>query len=263
MQFQFVENPNNVATEISECRIAIGAGGVSLLERSALGVPSIVYAIADNQKHICAEYERLGLGAAISKGQNEEHIQLASMVDAMLDPQMLLNRSHLNRIFVGTRGTDRVIARLLKEFELLTQVEATIEDAKFVYECQYEQFNTSLHINSSFTTVEDHMNWFASNLVRKDCIHIIFKCGLEKLGYVRLDRENTYHDVSIYVHSKYRSRGFAEIMLTKLLDGIGTQRLRAAVHSKNEGLLRVFLNCSFYIMSKKRNFVRLEYRRIS
>ena len=44
--------------EISECRIAIGAGGVSLLERSTLGVPSIVYAIADNQKHICAEYER-------------------------------------------------------------------------------------------------------------------------------------------------------------------------------------------------------------
>ena len=122
---------------------------MSLLERSALGVPSIVYAIADNQKHICAEYERQGLGCVISKGENDEHVKLASIINAMLDPQMLSISSHLNSDFVDAQGTDRVVAKLLKEFELLTQVEATIEDTKFIYECRHEKTDTSFYVNSN------------------------------------------------------------------------------------------------------------------
>ena len=259
LKFKLVENPNNVAREISECRIAIGAGGVSLLERSALGVPSIIYAIADNQKHICAEYERQGLGTVIRKGESDEHVKLASLIDTTLDPQMLSNKSHLNSDLVGARGTDRVVARLLKEFDLLTKVEATIEDTKFVYECRYEKTDTSLYVNSTVPSYEGHRNWFSKNLVKKDCVHIIFKCGVEKIGYIRLDREKNYYELSIYVHTKYRSRGFAEIMLSKILDRDRTRKLQASVHVQNVASLRVFLKCAFKIISEEQNFVRLEY----
>ena len=259
LKFKLVENPNNVAREISECSIAIGAGGVSLLERSALGVPSIIYAIADNQEHICAEYERQGLGVVIRKGEIDEHIKLASIIDTKLDPKILSKESHLNRNFVDAHGTDRVVAKLLKEFDLLTEAEATIEDTKFVYECRYEKTDTSLYVNSNIPTYECHMNWFSKNLVQKDCIHIIFQCGLAKIGYIRLDRKKNFYDVSIYVHTKYRSRGFAEIMLNKIVDRFGTQKLQASVHVKNEASLKVFLNCAFNIISKDQNFVRLEY----
>ena len=134
LKFKLVKNPNNVAREISECRIAIGAGGVSLLERSALGVPSIIYAIADNQMHICAEYERQGLGCVIRKGEINEHIKLASIIDTKLNRKILSKESYLNRNFVDAHGTDRVVAKLLKEFHLLIEAEATIEDTKFVCE---------------------------------------------------------------------------------------------------------------------------------
>ena len=103
------------------------------------------------------------------------------------------------------------------------------------------------------------MHWFSKNLAKKDCVHIIFKCGVEKIGYIRLDSEKSYYDLSIYVHTKYRSRGFAEIMLSQILDRVGSQKLQASVHVKNEASLRVFLNCAFNIISKKQNFVRLEY----
>lgn len=259
LKFKLVENPNNVAREISECSIAIGAGGVSLLERSALGVPSIIYAIADNQEHICAEYERQRLGTVIRKGEVYEHIKLASIIDTKLDPKILSKESRLNRNFVDAHGTDRVVAQLLKEFDLLTEAEATIADTKFVYECRYEKTDTSHYVNSNIPTYECHMNWFSKNLVRKDCMHIIFQCGLAKIGYIRLDREKNFYDVSIYVHTKYRSRGFAEIMLNKLVDRVGTQKLQASVHVKNEASLKVFLNCAFNIISKDQNFVRLEY----
>ena len=259
LKFKLVVNPNNLAREISECRIAIGAGGISLLERSALGVPSIIYAIADNQKHICAEYERQGLGSAIRKGESDEHVKLVSAIDATLDPQILSNRSQLNSDFVGAHGTDRVVAWLLKEFELLTEVEATVEDTKFVYECRYEKTDTSLYVNSTVPSYECHMSWFSKNLLKKDCFHVIFKCGLQKIGYIRLDHKKNYYDVSIYVHTDYRSRGFAAIMLNKIVDRVGTQKLRASVHVKNDASLKVFLKCAFSIISKEQNFVRLEY----
>ena len=259
LKFKLVENPNNVAKEISECRMAIGAGGVSLLERSALGVPSIIYAIADNQKHICAEYERQRLGCVIRKGESDEHVKLISIINATLDPKILSKESHLNRNFVDAHGTDRVVAMLLKEFELLTEVEATVEDSRFVYECRYEKTDTSLYINPTVPSYDLHMNWFSKKMVKKDCVHIIFKCGLEKIGYIRLDYEKNYYDVSIYVHTKYRSRGFAAIMLSKIVDRVGTQKLRASVHVKNEASLKVFLSCAFNIISKDQNFVRLEY----
>jgi RimJ/RimL family protein N-acetyltransferase len=171
----------------------------------------------------------------------------------------LSKESHLNKNFVDAHGTDRVVAQLLKEFDLLTEAEATIEDTNFVYECRYEKTDTSLYVNSNIPTYECHMNWFSKNLVRKDCMHIIFQCGLAKIGYIRLDREKNFYDVSIYVHTKYRSRGFAEIMLNKIVDRVGTQKLQASVHVKNAASLKVFLNCAFNIISKDQNFVRLEY----
>ena len=259
LKFTLVENPNNVAREISECRIAIGAGGVSLLERSALGIPSIIYAIADNQEHICAEYERQAFGAVIRKGEIDEHIKLASIIDIKLDPKLLSKESHLNKNFVDAHGTDRVVAKLIKDFDLITEAEATVEDTRFVYECRYEKTDTSLYLNSNIPTYECHVNWFSKNLVKKDCIHIIFRCGLAKIGYIRLDREKNFYDVSIYVHTKYRSRGFAEIMLSKIAERVGTQKLQASVHVTNVASLKVFLNCAFNIISKDQNFVRLEY----
>ena len=114
---------------------------------------------------------------------------------------MLSNRSHLNSDFVSARGADRVVAMLLKEFELLTEVEATVEDSRFVYECRYEKTDTSLYINPTVPSYELHMNWFSKKMVKKDCVHIMFKCGLEKIGYIRLDYEKNYYDISIYVHT--------------------------------------------------------------
>ena len=71
--------------------------------------------------------------------------------------------------------------------------------------------------------------------------------------------QKKFYDVSIYVHTKYRSRGFAAIMLSKIVDRVGTKKLQASVHVKNEASLRVFLNCDFNIIAKEQNFVRLEY----
>ena len=131
-QITLVESPKNIAKEIAECAIAIGAGGVSLLERSVLGVPSIIYAVAENQMHICEEYDKRNLGRVITKGEEGECKKLNSVIQQFLNTETLYFRSQLNRELVDFRGVDRVVAQLLKDFNFVTSHEATIEDITFI-----------------------------------------------------------------------------------------------------------------------------------
>ena len=48
-QFKLIHNSNNLAKLISKSDLCIGSGGISLLERCFLGLPSIVVISADNQ----------------------------------------------------------------------------------------------------------------------------------------------------------------------------------------------------------------------
>lgn len=56
---------NNVEEELRHADLAIGAGGVSLLERCAAGVPSISIILAENQRQPTLALEKLGATAAL------------------------------------------------------------------------------------------------------------------------------------------------------------------------------------------------------
>jgi UDP-2,4-diacetamido-2,4,6-trideoxy-beta-L-altropyranose hydrolase len=64
---QVIENSNNMSDLMLKADIAIGAGGSTSLERCCLGLPSLVYVLAENQIRITEFLDDLG---AISKVKN-------------------------------------------------------------------------------------------------------------------------------------------------------------------------------------------------
>ena len=52
---------SNMAELMHKADLAIGAGGTTTWERCFLGLPSIVVAIADNQKKLCIDCDKLGI----------------------------------------------------------------------------------------------------------------------------------------------------------------------------------------------------------
>ena len=99
-RIELIENPKSLAEEIVECEIAIGAGGVSLLERSSLSVPSILSCSCQKSIHICDEYARLNLGCVIKRDEKDEGAKLISAIQKLLQKDELLKRAEANRILL-------------------------------------------------------------------------------------------------------------------------------------------------------------------
>lgn len=101
---------------VSQADLAIGAGGVSLWERIALGLPSIVTSIADNQRQIledvsntqCIHY----LGSA---SQVSIETYLEAIRQYMNNPESLEAMSERCMDWIDGQGCERVLIEMKKE----------------------------------------------------------------------------------------------------------------------------------------------------
>jgi len=93
--------------------LAIGGGGVSLLERMAVGVPSITVIVADNQR-LSAEGAH-SEGATLFAGSSNRLSPsgLAAMIQALAhDPAVRRQQSSKARRLIDGRGAERVAAAI-------------------------------------------------------------------------------------------------------------------------------------------------------
>lgn len=255
-----VESPKKLACEISECRFAIGAGGVSLLERSALAVPSILYAMAENQFHICEEYSKRKLGFMMLKDTKAECRLLLEAIRIFLEEHELSIKSAANKNLVDARGVNRVIIELLTKINLFTNYEASLGDAKFIYDCRYKSSSETMYLNQTIPVYEQHLEWFTKSLNSEKKTHVIYEvCGVQ-CGYIRIDEDinEEFNELSIYVHENFRGRGFSKKMLSDICKKYGRQKLYATVNINNVPSVNAFLKSGFNISSQNQNFIRLK-----
>ncbi len=106
----FVEN---IANLMARCSFAVGAGGSSTWERCALGLPSLVVIVAENQRRMVEDLARAGfvvnLGSFVDLGVEE----LARAIAALLDDEP--GRARLRRAgleLVDCEGASRVAAEI-------------------------------------------------------------------------------------------------------------------------------------------------------
>lgn len=105
-----VENMPGLARS---CDLAIGGGGVSALERCALGLPSLVIAVADNQVAACEALT--GAGAieylGLSKGVSAADLQQA-LLNLAGKPARRDSIARCGRLLVDGKGTSRVATEI-------------------------------------------------------------------------------------------------------------------------------------------------------
>lgn len=107
---------------ISNSDLVIGAGGVSLLERMALGKPSITFIVADNQEAQVKWAE--SFGATISIYLNEcMFVNIITMINSlMVDSKLRHEMSNIAKSMIDGKGAMRVaeilISKTNKEEEL-------------------------------------------------------------------------------------------------------------------------------------------------
>lgn len=105
----------SLAPLMKQADLAIGAAGTTSWERCCLGLPALIVTIAENQKSVATELDRLGLAQYIGHYDSVSCESLSFAIDACLQSKMFEGWSRACMDSVDGMGTSRVCDLLAKQ----------------------------------------------------------------------------------------------------------------------------------------------------
>lgn len=104
---------SNMAELMANSDLAIGAAGSTSWERCCLGLPTLMLVLADNQKQIAANLEKVKAVTAISLNDNFDAELLSAIDDFVHSPSRLSDMSQAAANTVDALGASRIIKTML------------------------------------------------------------------------------------------------------------------------------------------------------
>lgn len=139
---------------------------------------------------------------------------------------------------------------------LLNLTKAKKKDLNYFFILRKSHSNKSTFIIEEDLKYSDHENWYLKSLKNKKKLMYVIKLNNKlKCGYVRLDKKNKDHFVSIILEKKFRKKGIASQalrLIEKKLDS--SKNITALVKKKNLNSVEMFSKLGYIIYSKKRNY---------
>lgn len=232
---------------IAQADLCIGAAGTSAWERCALGLPSILVVLADNQVGVA---EQLTLsGAALSAGRIDEgfEIRFQSALTNALQPGAKREMSKSAAEVTDGKG----IIRLIDAMDALglEVYPASISDAPDVWHWRFEGCTASFYRHAKIPTFEQHLDWFSSALADENRMLLIISGPDGPIGHVRFDLQpNNEATVGICLAPHARGRSLSSPVLQAALAYArrrGVLHVNAEVHQDNLSSLALFRRVDF------------------
>ena len=188
---------NKMAELMLQSDLCIGSGGVVTWERCCLGLPSLTYAIAENQKEVVRVAALSGLIYAPNppyclRDSVELHLR------ALLENQNILKLISNNGInTVDGNGVKRVAQAMgVSPIKLREVLEA---DCESIFEWRNHPDTIKFSKNQIRIDYIDHCNWFNAVIANKKSFLLIGFSEGESIGVVRFDVDDLKAYISIYV----------------------------------------------------------------
>lgn len=231
--------------------LAIGAGGITALERCCLGLPSIVIQIADNQHKLASVLSAAGaiidLGPADSNATNTD--TLAKSIRALADaPARLSAMSRCAYRVCDGRGTWRAALALLDLRPTaagpITLRLATESDAKTLFAWQTPGARRFSR-NPQAPNWDEHNTWLARVLTDPGRLLMIIEVNARPVGMLRLDGIASRPEVSIVVAPECQGQGVGKSALGLAAELLPYQTIDASVHPNNSASHGLFRACGY------------------
>ena len=202
---------SKIAELMSSADIAIGAGGISTWERCCLGLPSLVFSTAINQRQQLSDAACVGLLCAPDMVELDE-ISLATHIQAFIENTPLRTMISVNGMrCVDGLGAMRVVSNL--EISRIEIRLATREDACNLFEWRNHESIRNASRSNKFIEWTEHQNWFNEILTCPNSVLLIGMLSGSKIGVVRYDFFGNKAEISIYLNPEMLQFGHGKGLL--------------------------------------------------
>jgi UDP-2,4-diacetamido-2,4,6-trideoxy-beta-L-altropyranose hydrolase len=248
-----------MAELMTKADLAIGAAGSSAFERAALGLPSIIVAVTDNQRGIARLL--VNAVAAVDGGIADAGLSdrlRSKLQELFVDAEARLNLSKAAASLVDGRGRQRLLISLAGEAlasgSRIRLRLAEFDDESWLFDLQREPLTRRYFRNSESPSMQDHAAWMRTTLGKFDTIFSLIEMDGERAGYLRLDRVGARDrvEISIAVHPDFVQRGTASAALMlarRMLPGV---IFEAEVSPKNIASQALFERAGFRQITENR-----------
>jgi UDP-2,4-diacetamido-2,4,6-trideoxy-beta-L-altropyranose hydrolase len=182
---------------LEKADLAIGAGGVSQLERCYIELPSIVISVADNQVGICSDM----IKANLLFDFNKLDLLIKSKNVEELSCMPLVVQDIIKNVNNSTSFRLRPVA---------------MSDAKNIYQWRTDPKILSFCFSKDNFSWESHLKWLASKINSRSCVFLILESGDNQLGIIRFDLlDKKSAKVSIFLNPLYLGQGLGSVLLKR------------------------------------------------
>lgn len=206
-------NNPDIVTLMHDADLAIGAGGVTTWERCAVGLPTLAWPVADNQRPGLALLARNGAVYQPADESVQDAADVARHLFALINnPVLLSSMSERAAQVCDGFGAGRVVAAMLGT-ELVVRP-ATLNDCRQVYEWRNHPYVRQCSLQPTPIEWDEHERWFKGSLEREDRRLLIGWHDDRAVGVVRFDvLGSDVAEVSIYLDPAQVHKGYGAELL--------------------------------------------------
>lgn len=239
--------PGRVTVRVDESRIAewmvwadlaIAAAGTTTWELACMGVPSLLFVVAGNQRAVAEAVAAAGAARMTTRATLRQDLR-----EALADVEWRRASSEIGRRLVDGFGAERVVASIL-DWPLVVRPAART-DCHIVWEWANDAVVRAASFSSGFIPWEAHRRWFTSFLRDERNIFFIAEDREGRpIGQIRFAGDGETAVVSVSLAPTSRGRGLGGILIAvgsrEAFAVSGIRCIRAFVKPENERSLRAF-----------------------
>ncbi|MGH9644603.1 MAG: UDP-2,4-diacetamido-2,4,6-trideoxy-beta-L-altropyranose hydrolase [Terriglobales bacterium] len=249
VRVRLVENSSDMPALMAWADIAISGAGGTAYELCYMGLPSLLFVIAQNQcgvaRHLSQSSAALHAGRASEFDSQRFVEQLRTLIDA---PQMRQNISNRARDLVDGLGADRVRAAL-RDRDLKIRP-LSQKDCQLLFTWANDPVVRAASFHSAPVLREGHQEWFAQKLQDpQSVIYIGETCAGDAVGQVRFHLEGDRATLSIVIAAEFRGAGWGKELIAfsirMLARSHSCRRIDAFVKPENKSSIRLFESSGF------------------
>ncbi|SFC24441.1 UDP-2,4-diacetamido-2,4,6-trideoxy-beta-L-altropyranose hydrolase [Pseudoalteromonas denitrificans] len=250
--------PADILSILKRVDFVIGAGGSATWERCCLGIPSILFALTENQKVLAEELSKLNTVLYLKEKDVVSVDKIKQAIIAMVKSEAKrLSFSERSQALVDGVGAERVAAIMMNSLAkdnkpvFLKKLKST--DANMIFEWQHEpDMRKHCRIDAP-PEKKEHELWIKSRVNCQNSVTNIIYHDEQAVGMVRLDKLVNIDalEVSILLTTQSRGLGIAKIALNLLLAKYKKNPIRAYINVDNITSQYLFSNLNFVPLDNK------------